>query len=890
MTHQVDPIIQNTLIASTQTANMLNVGDIINGPGIPNNSTILEISYVGSGTWEIIIDSNFIAGDVYTALGNHIPYLDPNNPVNNQGAGMVQWPTEIFVTPSNPLPVKTLTYKEDVKGWVSFKSFTPENAISMANDYYTFNNGELWKHHDENVNRNTFYGTYTNSTFNVILNQAPGSVKSFNTLNYEGSQSKVTINVQDDQYYNLASKQGWYVDNMFTNKETGSIEEFIEKEGKWFNYIKGNQVSHDSNGVNILVNQDGSSSWDQASFAIQGLGTFVDASGYSFPGCMDINSFTFNINANVDDGSCKYAGCMDVNASNYGMLETVSIHIDNYTWQDQNGVIYNPTITDLSLPCANCCNAVIFGCTDPTALNYDPIATNDDGSCVAIVLGCTDPLAINYDITANVDDGSCTYCVYGCTDATQFNYDPLATCDDGSCTAIVSGCTDPTANNENTLANTDDGSCMYDVFGCDDPTANNYYWDLNTDPGNQDLIDDGSCTYDVLGCTNLAANNYDATATVDDGSCTYDPQGCTDPTACNYDAVAIIDDSSCILPDGCTDPTANNYDPAYLCDDGSCEFDGCTDQMAFNWSGANFTDDGSCQYLGCTDPAADNYGWTAPGVTPTNGQVWTVTGSGQSFTSPNGITGVSADASFFAPNSTAVCQYPAVGGCTDSTQDNYDQSATFDDGSCCMYGCTDPNSCNYDPNATCLSTCGINFSLVHLQNTDPNSSMPSADWDGDGTNDPNSNGNIHFVALIDPGSSYTVTLTAVSGGGGFTAGELVPVNGPGTATTISFIGQANVNPGMGVYYKNYYAIPGGPTHSGFEYRLDITDNTNGCAATYTYFVQESNPNASPPVDLTYSSQPHPVNDPTNSILINGQLGPGYVANNNTGYLDHITGS
>ena len=54
-------------------------------------------------------------------------------------------------------PITTVTYKEDVRGWVSFKSFTPENAISMANDYYTFNNGELWKHHDENVNRNRGY-------------------------------------------------------------------------------------------------------------------------------------------------------------------------------------------------------------------------------------------------------------------------------------------------------------------------------------------------------------------------------------------------------------------------------------------------------------------------------------------------------------------------------------------------------------------------------------------------------------------------------------------------------------------------------------------------------------------------------------------------------------
>ncbi|MBR77720.1 MAG: hypothetical protein CMD36_07405, partial [Flavobacteriales bacterium] len=49
------------------------------------------------------------------------------------------------------------------------------------------------------------------------------------------------------------------------------------------------------------------------------------------------------------------------------------------------------------------------------------------------VYGCTDPTATNYDPTATVDDGSCIYFVYGCMDITSCNYNPLATIDDGSC-------------------------------------------------------------------------------------------------------------------------------------------------------------------------------------------------------------------------------------------------------------------------------------------------------------------------------------------------------------------------------------------------------------------------------------------------------------------------
>ena len=51
----------------------------------------------------------------------------------------------------------------------------------------------------------------------------------------------------------------------------------------------------------------------------------------------------------------------------------------------------------------------IMGCTDDTAFNYNPDATQDDGSCVEVVLGCTDVTAYNYDANANTDDNSCDY-------------------------------------------------------------------------------------------------------------------------------------------------------------------------------------------------------------------------------------------------------------------------------------------------------------------------------------------------------------------------------------------------------------------------------------------------------------------------------------------------
>ena len=141
---------------------------------------------------------------------------------------------------------KTITFNEENKGWTSFKSFVPENGISVAKQYYTIKEGQLWQHHS-NETRNQFYGLNSvPSSITAVFNQEPSLVKIFNTLNYEGSQSKIDQYVVDGNLstikpYNLDPENGWYLDYIITDKQQGTINEFIEKEGKWFNYIKGNQ-------------------------------------------------------------------------------------------------------------------------------------------------------------------------------------------------------------------------------------------------------------------------------------------------------------------------------------------------------------------------------------------------------------------------------------------------------------------------------------------------------------------------------------------------------------------------------------------------------------------------------------------------------------------------
>ena len=82
------------------------------------------------------------------------------------------------------------------------------------------------------------------------------------------------------------------------------------------------------------------------------------------------------------------------------------------------------------------------------------------------IYGCTDPTATNYNANANqeFDPSNCFYLIYGCTNPTAFNYNPDANINDGSCVFIV--CTDPLADNYNSDANVDDDSCEYSF---DDP-------------------------------------------------------------------------------------------------------------------------------------------------------------------------------------------------------------------------------------------------------------------------------------------------------------------------------------------------------------------------------------------------------------------------------------
>jgi len=157
---------------------------------------------------------------------------------------------------------KTASFSERVGGWTSLKSFLPEAGFSVSGDYYTVYGGELYQH-NANLLRNFFYGTQYESSVKLIFNDEPSLIKNFNTLNYEGTTSRIYNN--DDNDVTLVTS-GWYANSIETDEQSGQVVEFKEKENKWYNNIIGIET------INANV--------DTKEFTMQGLGT-IPASGVS---------------------------------------------------------------------------------------------------------------------------------------------------------------------------------------------------------------------------------------------------------------------------------------------------------------------------------------------------------------------------------------------------------------------------------------------------------------------------------------------------------------------------------------------------------------------------------------------------------------------------------
>jgi len=207
--------------------------------------------------------------------------------------------------------------------------------------------------------------------------------------------------------------------------------------------------------------------------------------------------------------------------------------------------------------------AGLCGCTDSGACNFDPAATDDDGSCESeTCAGCTDNTACNFDPTATIS--APTDCCFGncvtflMTDLFGDGWNGAsANITNSSTGLIVATAGLPTGGNGTATFCLPDGCYTITVGG--GTFDGEIGWTLIGVTGGalsgtavEDLSFSTGGINCTPGCTEPIACNYDPAATVSDCNlCEYlSCQGCTYANATNYDAVALIDDGSCIIEGG----------------------------------------------------------------------------------------------------------------------------------------------------------------------------------------------------------------------------------------------------------------------------------------------------------------------------------------------------
>jgi hypothetical protein len=144
----------------------------------------------------------------------------------------------------------TLGFEESTNGWISFYDYKPSSGFSSQGQFFTTNGTSIWKHYSTAVNRSNFYGTDNKSSVKLILNPDPTRVKTFKTIDYEGTNGWEVISlVSDDTGTDLVN--GVWVNNSEQGTSNADPATFTLTNPGSGLYVTGNNVGTSTSGFGV---------------------------------------------------------------------------------------------------------------------------------------------------------------------------------------------------------------------------------------------------------------------------------------------------------------------------------------------------------------------------------------------------------------------------------------------------------------------------------------------------------------------------------------------------------------------------------------------------------------------------------------------------------------
>jgi len=141
---------------------------------------------------------------------------------------------------------ETLAFDETSKGWVSRFDYKPNQIISLNNNYFTANEGKLYKHYTLAPNtqaRAVFYGAQSESSVTFVFNGAPSMVKNFQTINYEGDTGWRMTGFKTNTDNALPISQASFATTLAEMQNSLLVNNFKLKEDKYYADITNNTSS-----------------------------------------------------------------------------------------------------------------------------------------------------------------------------------------------------------------------------------------------------------------------------------------------------------------------------------------------------------------------------------------------------------------------------------------------------------------------------------------------------------------------------------------------------------------------------------------------------------------------------------------------------------------------